>query len=120
MSIKSIPHLTPFIHSKTGVHRAVHFFLSFAPKHRLWVPNVYVLRNLQQFLISFEECINSIISQKTFHFSYALVVPLLFFIINFFILLPSISPNATFKHVALKISRYKKLKCRRRDSTRAK
>ena len=28
---------TPLLYSKIGVYRGIHFFLIFAPKHRLWV-----------------------------------------------------------------------------------
>ena len=37
MSMKSIPHHTPLLYSKTGVYRGVPIFLIFGPKHRLWV-----------------------------------------------------------------------------------
>ena len=46
-SVKCIPPYTPFLYSKTGVYRGIHFFLIFALKHRLWVlvcvPTVNVL-----------------------------------------------------------------------------
>ena len=28
---------TPLVYSKTGVYRGIHYFLIFAPKHRLWI-----------------------------------------------------------------------------------
>ena len=37
MSVKCIPPYTPLLYSKTGIFRGVPIFLSFAPKHRLWV-----------------------------------------------------------------------------------
>ena len=35
MFMKCKPHHTPLLYSKTGVYRCIHFFLIFAPKHRL-------------------------------------------------------------------------------------
>ena len=37
MSMKSIPPHTPLLYRKTGECRGIPIFLSFAPKHRLWV-----------------------------------------------------------------------------------
>ena len=37
MSVKCIPHQTPFLYRKTGVCRGIPIFLIFAPKHRVWV-----------------------------------------------------------------------------------
>ena len=37
MSVKCLPPRTPLLYSKTGVSRGIPIFLTFAPKHRLWV-----------------------------------------------------------------------------------
>ena len=36
-SVKRRPPYTPLLYSETGVYRGIHFFLIFAPKHRLLV-----------------------------------------------------------------------------------
>ena len=54
MSVQSILPQTPLLYCKTGVCRGIPSFLIFAPKHRLWVPTVYVLsknkKNIEFFL----------------------------------------------------------------------
>ena len=37
ISMKSIPHHTPLLYSKTGVYRGIPIFLIFDPNHRIWV-----------------------------------------------------------------------------------
>ena len=37
MSVRFIPPCTPHLYSKTGVYKGIHYFLIFAPEHRLWV-----------------------------------------------------------------------------------
>ena len=55
MSVKYVPPQTPLLYSKTGVCRGIPIFLIFAPKHRLWVPTIYVLsknkKNINNFLL---------------------------------------------------------------------
>ena len=67
MSMKSIPPHTPLLYRKTGECRGIPIFLSFAPKHRLWVhvrtasvrrSNVYPQssknkKNIKAFLMKF-------------------------------------------------------------------
>ena len=36
-SVQRTSPYTPLLNSKTGAYRGIHFFLIFAPKHRLWV-----------------------------------------------------------------------------------
>ena len=44
MSVQCIPHYTLLLHRKTGVCRGIPIFLISAPKHRLRVLTIYVLR----------------------------------------------------------------------------
>ena len=59
MSVRFIPPCTPLLYSKTGVYSGIHYFLIFAPKHRLWVlvPTIYILsKNMKIFKKITENC----------------------------------------------------------------